>query len=91
MSTVKGRDIVLNSLKGFTNKLEKKVTGKSYKSKIDLLDDRLKKRLLEATTWYKDYQKESGEIEVLDTNLNSWKDKEGENVLIWKRKERKIN
>ena len=68
------KEIIISSLKGVTKKLEKrKSTGKRYRSGVDSLDDRLKKRLMEATTWYKDYQNENGEIEAPDMNFNTWK------------------
>ena len=47
--------MVVNSLKGTEKKMErKKETGKRYKSGEDSLDERIRKKLTESTTWYKD-------------------------------------
>ena len=71
----KSKDIVISGLKGVKRKMERrKEAGKLYRSGADSLQERIEKKLLESTTWYKDREKENGEMEESPgENLNTWR------------------
>ena len=76
------KEIVISSLKGIVRKEKKRIEdGQSrYRSAEESLMDRLNKKLLEATTWYKDtknYEEtaEDKAIEdILNPSRNAWKE-----------------
>ena len=69
------KDIIISGLKGAQRKEERrKVAMKRYRSSHETLEERERKKLTEATNWYRDKKKE--EIEDKDTfKLTSFNDK----------------
>ena len=65
------KDIVISSLKGIRRKEKKRESGESkYRSAEMSLEERMNKKLLEATSWYKDLKKtESTEEEKAITDF----------------------
>ena len=68
----------------------RKEKGKLYRSGIESLPERIKKKLLESTTWYKDLEKEVGELDDSPRmNNNTWKKyRERAKLVKFKRKKR---
>ena len=72
------KEVVMSSLKGIKKKAEKRLkSDRRFKSGADTLEERCKKKLMEATSWYKDRKKENDGEEEEDepprSNLNNWK------------------
>ena len=61
------REIIESSLKGILRKEERKRNSKArYRSNVDTLEIRVRKKLIESTTWYRD--KEESDVESFDEN-----------------------
>ena len=96
------KEIVISSLKGITRKEKKRIEkGQNrYRSAEESLMDRINKKLLEATTWYKDTKDYEESVEekaiedILNPSRNAWKEcrireRMGNNE-VRKRKRRRI-
>ena len=82
------REIIISALKGITRKREnRKGETKRYKSSGETLETRLNKKLLEASTWFKEKEKESyekKERESIENNQDEERECFKENNKSWK-------
>ena len=82
------REIVTSALKGIVRKKEnRKGELKRYKSSGETLESRIQKKLLEASTWFKDREKESCEksqLKEIDKNHDNEREMFKENNKSWR-------